>query len=85
MEAKAKLALANENLASLEGIVRLNESRVNAGATAPVELTRSRVAMLQFRGSVQDRRAGADHGAHPAADAARPRRRASRWSMSPAR
>ena len=53
MEAKARLALAKENLASLEGIVRLNESRVNAGATAPVELTRSRVAMLQFRGSVR--------------------------------
>jgi cobalt-zinc-cadmium efflux system outer membrane protein len=53
MEAKSRLALAKENLASLEGIVRLNQSRVNAGATAPVELTRSRVAMLQFRGSVR--------------------------------
>jgi cobalt-zinc-cadmium efflux system outer membrane protein len=53
MEAKAKLALANDNLHSLDGIVTLNQRRVSAGATAPVELTRSRVAMLQFRGSVR--------------------------------
>jgi cobalt-zinc-cadmium efflux system outer membrane protein len=53
MEAKAKLALAHENLRSLQGIVTLNERRVSAGATAPVELTRSRVAMLQFRNSVK--------------------------------
>jgi len=53
LEAKARLALARENLASLEGIVKLNESRVTAGATAPVELTRSRVAMLQFRTGVR--------------------------------
>jgi cobalt-zinc-cadmium efflux system outer membrane protein len=53
LEAKARLALAKDNLASLEGLVRLNESRVRAGATAPVELVRSRVVMLQFRGSVR--------------------------------
>ena len=53
LEAKSRLELARQNLTSLEGIVRLNESRVNAGATPPVELTRSRVAMLQFRGSVK--------------------------------
>jgi len=53
MEARAKLTLANENLRSFEGIVALNEKRVAAGATAPVELIRSRVAMLQFRGSVR--------------------------------
>ena len=53
LEAKAKLALANDNLRSLEGIVTLNVRRVSAGATAPVELTRSRVAMLQFRNSVK--------------------------------
>jgi len=53
LEAKAKLALAHDNLRSLEGIVTLNERRVSAGATAPVELTRSRVAMLQFRNSVK--------------------------------
>src|SRR5712692_4169559 len=53
MEAKAKLSLANDNLRSLEGIVQLNQTRANAGAIAPVELTRSRVAMLQFRASVR--------------------------------
>lgn len=53
LEAKAKLGLANENLKSLEGLVQLNESRVKAGATPPLELTRSRVAMLQYRGSVK--------------------------------
>jgi outer membrane protein, heavy metal efflux system len=53
MEAKARLALANDNLQSLDGIVRLNETRLNGGAIAPVELTRSRVAMLQFRASVK--------------------------------
>ena len=53
LEAKARLGLANDNLRSLEGIVTLNTRRVSAGATAPVELTRSRVAMLQFRNSVK--------------------------------
>lgn len=53
MEAKAKLALANDNLRSLEGIVQLNQARLQGGAIAPVELTRSRVAMLQFRASVK--------------------------------
>ena len=53
MEAKARLALANDNLQSLDGIVRLNQTRLNGGAIAPVELTRSRVAMLQFRATVK--------------------------------
>jgi len=53
MEAKARLSLANENLQSLQGIVELNQTRVNAGAIPPVELTRSRVAMLQFRANVR--------------------------------
>jgi cobalt-zinc-cadmium efflux system outer membrane protein len=53
MEAKAKLALANDNLQSLQRIVQLNETRLQAGAIAPVELTRSRVAMLQFRAGVK--------------------------------
>jgi cobalt-zinc-cadmium efflux system outer membrane protein len=52
MEAKARLALANDNLRSLDGIVRLNQVRLDGGAIAPVELTRSRVAMLQFRANV---------------------------------
>jgi len=53
MESKAKLALANDNLRSLEGIVQLNQARLDGGAIAPVELTRSRVAMLQFRANVK--------------------------------
>jgi outer membrane protein, heavy metal efflux system len=53
MEARSKLALANDNLHSLEGIVTLNQTRVSGGAIAPVELVRSRVAMLQFRASVK--------------------------------
>lgn len=53
LEAKAKLALAQENLQSLERLVTLNETRLKDGAIAPVELTRSRVAMLQFRSNVK--------------------------------
>jgi cobalt-zinc-cadmium efflux system outer membrane protein len=53
MEAKARLALANDNLQALERLVSLNQNRVDAGAAAPVELTRSRVAMLQFRAGVK--------------------------------
>lgn len=53
MEAKAKLALANDNLTTLEELVRLNTTRSTAGAIAPVELTRSKVAMLQFRNAVR--------------------------------
>jgi len=53
MEAKARLNLANDNLKALEGVVQLNETRLQGGAIAPIELTRSRVAMLQFRSSVK--------------------------------
>jgi cobalt-zinc-cadmium efflux system outer membrane protein len=53
MAAKARLDLANDNLKSLEGVVQLNETRLKGGAIPPVELTRSRVAMLQFRSSVK--------------------------------
>ena len=53
MEAHARLALAQDNLKSLDGIVQLNQTRVNGGAIAPIELTRSRVAMLLFRTSVK--------------------------------
>ena len=49
LEAQARLALADENLQSLDRLVQLNDARVKAGSIAPVELTRSRVAMLQFR------------------------------------
>jgi len=49
LEAQARLALADENLQSLDRIVQLNDARVKAGSIPQVELTRSRVAMLQFR------------------------------------
>jgi outer membrane protein, heavy metal efflux system len=53
LEARAKLALAQQNLSSLERLVDLNQRRLTSGALAPVEVTRSRVAMLQYRGSVK--------------------------------
>ncbi len=53
MEAKARLELAQDNLKSLQGVVQLNETRLQGGAIPPVELTRSRVAMLQFRSNVK--------------------------------
>lgn len=46
--AKARLNLANDNLVTLQQVVSLNKVRVDAGAVAPLELTRSRVAMLQY-------------------------------------
>ncbi len=53
LAAKAKLTLANDNLQALEKVVQFNETRLRGGAIAPVELTRARVAMLQYRGSVK--------------------------------
>ncbi len=53
LEAKARLDLANDNLKSLQGVVQLNETRLQGGAIPPIELTRSRVAMLQFRSNVK--------------------------------
>lgn len=53
LEAKAKLTLARQNLESLERLVDLNQRRLTSGALAPLEVTRSRVAMLQYRGSVK--------------------------------
>ncbi len=53
IQAKANLALAREILKTYEDLFRLNEARVNAGSVSPLELVRSRVAMLQFRGQVQ--------------------------------
>jgi len=46
--AKARLNLARDNLVALQQVVSLNKLRVDAGAVAPLELTRSRVAMLQY-------------------------------------
>ena len=53
LEARSKLQLASANLDALERLVGLNDRRLASGAIAPLELTRSRVAMLQYRGSVK--------------------------------
>jgi outer membrane protein, heavy metal efflux system len=53
LEAKAKLTLAKENLTALERLVQLNEARLASGAIAPLEVSRARVAMLQYRTSVR--------------------------------
>jgi cobalt-zinc-cadmium efflux system outer membrane protein len=53
LEAKAKLELAQDNLKTLEQLVQLNERRLTSGAIPPLEVTRARVAMLQYRGSVR--------------------------------
>jgi len=53
LEAKAKLRLARENLDTLSRLVELNQRRLTSGALPPLEVTRSRVAMLQYRGSVK--------------------------------
>jgi outer membrane protein, heavy metal efflux system len=53
LEAKARLQLAQDNLQALERLLQLNERRLTSGAIPPIELSRSRVAMLQYRGSVR--------------------------------
>jgi outer membrane protein, heavy metal efflux system len=53
LEAKAKLTLAQDNLSTLNRLVQLNEARLASGAIAPLEVTRARVAMLQYRTSVR--------------------------------
>jgi cobalt-zinc-cadmium efflux system outer membrane protein len=53
LEARSKLDLATDNLDALERLVQLNDRRLTSGAIPPLELTRSRVAMLQYRGNVK--------------------------------
>jgi len=53
LEAKARLHLAEDNLQALERLVQLNERRLTSGAIPPLEVSRSRVAMLQYRGNVR--------------------------------
>jgi outer membrane protein, heavy metal efflux system len=53
IQAKASLALATDNLRTFEELVRTNSVRVKAGAISPLDLTRSQVAMLQFRSNVK--------------------------------
>ncbi len=49
LNAKGSLALAQENLRSLNAIVTVNSDRVRAGDLAEVELARSKLAALQFQ------------------------------------
>jgi cobalt-zinc-cadmium efflux system outer membrane protein len=49
LEAKAKLQLARDNLNTFQQLVEVNQRRLTSGAIPPVELTRVRVAMLQYR------------------------------------
>jgi len=53
LEAKAKLQLAENNLQALDRLLQLNERRLTSGAIPPLEVSRSRVAMLQYRGTVR--------------------------------
>jgi cobalt-zinc-cadmium efflux system outer membrane protein len=52
-QAQRSLALAQENLKNLEGVVAINEARLKSGDLAQVEMERSRVAALQYRAAVQ--------------------------------
>lgn len=51
--AKEALALAQENLRTLNEVVDINAARVKAGDLSQVELIRSRLAALQFRNQVR--------------------------------
>jgi cobalt-zinc-cadmium efflux system outer membrane protein len=51
--AKRNLALAQENLAAFNNVVSINVERVRTGDLAKVELSRSRLAALQFENDVE--------------------------------
>jgi len=53
LQAKDNLALARENLAAFQGIVNVNQARVQAGDLSKVELVRTQVAALQFQSAVR--------------------------------
>ena len=53
LQAKAQLGIVVDSVRLLDGLVRLNEIRVQAGSIIPLELTRSRVSMFQFRSDVR--------------------------------
>ena len=59
-QSRAALALAEQNLKSLQGIVEVNENRVRTGDLAPVELDRSRVAAIQYETAVEQARLNLD-------------------------
>jgi outer membrane protein, heavy metal efflux system len=56
LQAKADLALAEENLETFRQTVRVNTSRVRGGDLAEVELIRTQVAELQFENTVAQAR-----------------------------
>ena len=56
LAAKENLQLAESNLNALQEIVKVNDTRVRSGDLAQVELSRSRVAALQFQAAVQQAR-----------------------------
>lgn len=51
--ARESLTLAQDNLRAFQGIVEVNTSRVTAGDLAKVELSRTRIAALQYQNAVQ--------------------------------
>jgi outer membrane protein, heavy metal efflux system len=53
LQAKDQVALARENLQAFQGIVNVNQTRVQAGDLAKVELVRTQVAALQFQSAVR--------------------------------
>ncbi len=53
LAAKENVSLAQNNLSALRGIVRVNTERVRTGDLAKVELSRSRIAELQFENAVR--------------------------------
>jgi len=55
--AKLNLALARENLAAFTSVVTVNTERVRTGDLSQVELSRSRLAALQFENDVQQQAA----------------------------
>jgi cobalt-zinc-cadmium efflux system outer membrane protein len=51
--AKLNLALARDNLAAFNNVVQINTERVRTGDLSQVELSRSRLAALQFQNDVR--------------------------------
>lgn len=53
--AQLNLALARDNLAAFDNVVQINADRVRTGDLSQVELSRSRLAALQFQNDVRQR------------------------------
>lgn len=66
LAAKENLQLAESNLNALQEIVKVNDTRVRSGDLAQVELSRSRVAALQFQAAVQQARIRLTEAEEPA-------------------